>query len=62
MKNGRGPMDELPEYIDGAEGEQEIADKFKEVYDKLYNSANYDVEMEALKEKVCVCVGVCLSA
>ena len=52
MKNGRGSMDELPECVDGAEGEQEIADKFKDVYEKLYNSANSDVEMEALKEKI----------
>ena len=52
LKNGKGPMDELPECVDGAEGEQEIANKFKEVYEKLYNSASSDVKMEALKEKI----------
>ena len=38
--------------MDGAEDEQDIANKFKEVYETLYNSASSDDEMEALKEKI----------
>ena len=52
LKTGKGPIDELPDCVDGAEGEQDIANKFKEVYETLYNSASSDDEMEALKEKI----------
>ena len=33
-------------------GEQEIAEKFKEVYELLYNSAESQKEMERLNEKI----------
>ena len=29
----------LPDCVDGAEGEEEIVEKFREVYETLYNSA-----------------------
>ena len=52
LKTGKGPMDELPYFVDWGEGEQDIANKFKEVYETVYNSASSDDEMKALKEKI----------
>ena len=42
------PVD-LPEVVDGATGD-EIAAKFKEVYEKLYNSSDSSKEMEEIEE------------
>ena len=50
--SGRGPTDELPSTVDGATGEQEVADKFREVYEELYNSAGSEVEMAALQVRI----------
>ena len=41
--------DELPTTVEGAESEEAIANKFKEVYEAVYNSAQTDTE--SLKEK-----------
>ena len=49
MKKGTGPY--LPDCVDDAEGDQKIANKFKGVYEQIYNSASSDDEMEAIKEK-----------
>ena len=48
----KGRDDNLPECVEGAETEEEIANKFKEVYEALYNSVNTEVETEALKVKI----------
>ena len=50
IKSGKGSMDELPNCVDGAEGELEIANKFKEVYESLYNSADSEAEMKKVKD------------
>ena len=43
-------MDDIPECGNSAEGEQEIANIVKEVYEKLHNSANSDGDMGALND------------
>ena len=43
---------ELPETVDGANGETEIVEKFKDVYSALYNSAASQDEMVELMESV----------
>ena len=43
---------ELPETVDGANGEDEIVEKFKDVYHALYNSAATQDEMGELMESV----------
>ena len=50
-KGGWGPPD-LPDTVAGANGEQEIVEKFRQVYSNLYCSASSDSEMEVLHEKV----------
>ena len=50
-KGGGGPA-ELPDTVAGANGEQEIVDKFRFVYSGLYNSASTEDEMKALHDKV----------
>ena len=40
VKSGCQVVKELPDNVGGAEGEQEICEKFKEVYSALYNSAS----------------------
>ena len=55
MKNVRGSgktSGELPDNVAGANGEDEIVDKFKVVYSELYNSWGSDTEMKDIKEKV----------
>ena len=52
VKTGKGEMDDLPESVDGATGEREIANKFSEVYNTLYNSAGSQDKMKALQEKI----------
>ena len=42
----------LPEQVAGADGEQEIFEKFKDVYETLYNSANSAAEMVDIKATV----------
>lgn len=43
---------ELPDTVDGANGQEEIVDKFRTVYSSLYNSAGTQEEMANLHEKV----------
>ena len=54
---GCGAKPDLPENVANAEGEDEIVDKFREVYAALYSSAGSEAEMETLKEKVKKAVG-----
>ena len=45
-------FDNLPDSVAGAQGEDEIADMFKTVYETLYSSAASQEEMLRLLEKV----------
>ena len=47
---GKGAQSDLPETVEGAETEESIVEKFKEVYEALYNSAESNTD--SLKEKI----------
>ena len=49
---GAGRPVDLPDAVAGAQGEDEIAGKFKIVYETLYNSADSEDEMSLLLQKV----------
>ena len=51
-KGGDSYSNELPDLVDGANGEEEVVEKFKEVYFSLYNSAETNTEMADLFKKV----------
>ena len=51
LKTGNGPMEELTDTVDGVTGGHEVAGKFREVYEALYNSSPSDPEMTNLKVK-----------
>ena len=50
-RGGRHTPD-LPETVAGANGEEEICQKFRQVYEDLYNSADTNQEMKVIKDKV----------
>ena len=52
VRAGKDTLDDLPEKVDGAENEEDIANKFLEVYEALYNSANTKEETEKLKNRI----------
>ena len=52
VQTGKGVLDELTDNVDGASGQQEVADKFGEVYSALYNSAGSQEEMVRLQERI----------
>ena len=52
VRTGKNTMEELPDEVESAKGEDEIAEKFKEVYENLYNSSESEVEMGELEEKI----------
>ena len=52
IKGGDSYSNELPDLVDGANGEEEVVEKFKEVYFSLYNSAETNTEMADLFKKV----------
>ena len=52
VRGGNVGQAELPETVAGGNGEEEIVEKFREVYSSLYNSAETDKEMEDLKTRV----------
>ena len=54
---GSSSNQELPDSVSGASGEDEIADKFKAVYEALYNSADTNVEMAELLQEVDALIG-----
>ena len=59
IKNGGcGKKNELPDNVANADGEEEIVDKFREVYAALYSSAGSEDDMMSLKEKVKHLIGV----
>ena len=39
VKSGKGKIDEITDTVDGVTGDNEVADKFREIYSTLYNSA-----------------------
>ena len=47
-----GKEAELPDNVSGANGQEEIAAKFKSVYEELYNSANAEHKMGVMKQKL----------
>ena len=51
---GKGTKEDLPETVEGAETEEAIAEKFREVYEALYNSAESttDTLKQTMKELV----------
>ena len=51
IKCGKKASAELPDNVAGANGESEIVEKFKEVYQALYNSSGTQEEMEEIKGK-----------
>ena len=55
MKNIRGAKkvhDDLPDNVAGANGEEEIVEKFREVYQAVFNSAGSAAELEVIKRKL----------
>ena len=50
--NGKSDVNDLPETVDGATGVDEIAGKFKEVYEKLYTSSDSSEGMREIDEKI----------
>ena len=49
---GGGGRDDLPENVEGGNTEEEIVDRFREVYSALYNCADTKPGMEELKSKI----------
>ena len=45
IKNENAGGEELPDNVAGADGQDEIVEKFREVYQALYNSADSSEEM-----------------
>ena len=54
LKKARGGKHtpDLPENVAGANGEEEICEKFRSVYNELYNSAGSGNEMNIIKQRV----------
>ena len=52
VRSGSGGQAELPDTVAGANGPAEIVDKFREVYNALYNSAGTKEEMDRLQNRV----------
>ena len=50
-RGGRHTSD-LPETVDGANGEEEICQKFLQVYDDLYGSANTNQDVNVIMARV----------
>ena len=52
VKSGGGGQEELPDEVEGACGEEEIVEKFREVYSTLYNSSGSQDGMDQLREQL----------
>ena len=52
ITRGKGGGEELPDNVAGADGQEEIVEKFKEVYQALYNSADSSRDMDEIKVKL----------
>ena len=49
---GKGDLDNLTDSVDGVTGKQDIANKFKEVYECLYTSAESEEEMKEIDQRM----------
>ena len=58
IKKGGKAGEDLPDNVAGADGEDEIVDKFREVYEALFNSSDSSNEMVGIKEKLAELVTV----
>ena len=57
VRGGKVGVSELPETVEGANGEEEIVEKFRGVYSSLYNSSETETEMSDLMIKVSSLIG-----
>ena len=54
---GGGHKNDLPDNVANADGEEEIVDKFREVYSALYSSAGSESDMQSLRQKIQMMIG-----
>ena len=52
IRRGGGGAVELPDTVGGANGQEEIVEKFREIYSELYNSANTKDELDVLSGEI----------
>ena len=52
VKTGQGKLDELPETVDGVTGEDQVANKFADIFEALYNSSGSQEGMAELQVKI----------
>jgi hypothetical protein len=52
VRSGKGEVEELAETVDGVTGDRQVADRFREVYDTLYNSAESEAGMAQLQNRI----------
>ena len=52
VRSGGNGAAELPDNVAGANGEEEIVEKFREVYSALYNSSSTAEEVQTIKDKL----------
>ena len=52
VKSGKGEVDDLASMVDGVSGDTNVANKFKEVFEALYNSAGSQAGMEAVQARI----------
>ena len=57
VKQGGKVCDELPEHVAGTDGQTEIVEKFREVYEVLYNYAGSGQEMDQIKARMAKLIG-----
>ena len=57
IKSGGAVHEDLLDNVEGASGEDEIVDKFREVYSTLYNSSGSQGAMEQLRQHVQSLIG-----
>ena len=58
IKGNKKHQGKVTEHIDGANGREAISEKFKAVYEALYNSAESGEEMKVIKEKLHNLIGL----
>ena len=57
VKSGSGDHVDLPDDVEGANGEEEIVERFREVYETLYNSSGSQDGMAQLREHIQSLIG-----
>ena len=64
VKKGCNVNAELPDSVGGVQGQEEIVEKFKEVYSALYNSASTADDVDIIKDKLNILIseGLCSDA